>query len=228
MSTRPRVVLLGGGGHARVLLDCLLVCADTEIIGVLEADPSRVGSVVYGVPVLGNDELLGELVRRGATHFVVGLGGVGDNRPRRRLFEAGLAGGLQPLLVRHPSAVVSPRAQVGEGCQLLPGCIVNAGAVLGRNVLVNSAAVVEHDCAVADHAHLATGSRLASSVRVGEGAHVGAGAVVRQCVSVGAHAVVGAGAVVIRDVPPGVVVAGVPAHPLAERCGGSASGQVTV
>ena len=212
MNTMPRVVVLGSGGHARVLLDCLLLCADSEIIGLLDADLSLVGSFVYKVPVLGSDELLGELVRRGATHFVVGLGGAGDNEPRRRLFDAGIAVGLRPHAVRHPSAVISPRAQVGEGSQLLPGCIVNAGAVLGRNVLVNSAAVVEHDCFIGDHVHLATGSRLASTVRVGEGAHVGAGATVRQYISIGARAVVGAGAVVVKDVPASVLVVGVPAR----------------
>ncbi|HZJ50132.1 MAG TPA: acetyltransferase [Actinomycetota bacterium] len=212
--SRPRVVLLGGGGHARVLLDCLLLCGGTEIVGMLEADSSRVGAVVYGVSVLGNDDLLAELVGRGATHFIVGIGSVGDNGARRRLFKMGLAQGLRPLLVRHPSAIVSPRAQVGEGCQLLPGCIVNAGAVLGQNVLVNTAAIVEHDCVVADHVHLATGSRLASTVRVEEGAHLGAGAVVRQSVKIGARAIVGAGAVVVRDVPGGAVVVGVPARPL--------------
>ena len=217
MSVRPRVVILGGGGHARVLLDCLLLTGEAEVIGLLDADPARVGSVVYGFPVLGDDDLLSEMVQRGATHFVVGLGGVSDNEPRRRLFEAGLAAGLLPLSVRHPSAVVSPRAQLGEGCQLLPGCIVNAGAALGRNVLVNSAAVVEHDCSVGDHVHLATGSRLASTVRVGEGAHIGAGATLRQCVSVGSRAVVGAGAVVVKDVSAGVLVVGVPARPIATK-----------
>ncbi len=211
MSVLPRVVVLGGGGHARVLLDCLLLRADSDIVGLLDADSSRVGSVVYEVPVLGNDELLGALVRRGVTHFVVGLGGVGDNEPRRRLFEVGIGAGLRPLEVRHPSAVVSSRAELGEGCQLLPGCVVNAGAVLGRNVLVNSAAVVEHDCQIGDHVHLATGSRLASTVRMGVGANVGAGATVRQYTSIGACAIVGAGAVVVRDVPPGALVVGVPA-----------------
>ena len=217
MKAKPRVVLLGGGGHARVLLDCLLVCADTEIVGVLEADPSRVGNLIYGVPVLGNDELLGEMIGRGATHFVVGLGGVGDNGPRRRLFEAGLAAGLQPLSVRHPSAVLSVWAQVGDGCQLLPGCIVNAGARLGANVIVNSGAIVEHDCEVGDHVHIATGAKLASTVKVGALGHIGAGATVIQCRTVGTGATVGAGAVVVKDVEPGTVVAGVPARLLAQE-----------
>lgn len=214
MNLKSRVVLLGGGGHARVLLDCLLGLADTEIFGVLDSDASRVGGLVYGVPVLGGDELLGELVGRGATHFVVGLGAAAGNEPRRRLFEVGLAVGLQPLLVRHPSAILSSRAKVGEGSQLLPASVVNAGAVLGRNVVVNTAAVVEHDCVIGDHVHVATGARLAGGVRVAEGALVGAGAIVRQGVSIGARAVVGAGAVVVKDVSAGVVVVGVPAKPV--------------
>lgn len=219
MNATPCVVVLGGGGHAGVLLDCLLVCGGSKIVGVLDSDRSLIGKLLYGIPVLGDDDLLDEMARRGATHFVVGLGGAGDNRPRRRLFEAGVAAGLRPFEVRHPSAVVSPRARLGEGCQLLPGCIVNAGAALGRNVLVNSGSVVEHDCTIGDHVHLATGSRLASTVRVGEEAHVGAGATVRQCLSIGARAVVGAGAVVVKDVPPGVVVAGVPARVMTRRPG---------
>lgn len=211
---KPACVVLGGGGHARVVLDALILGGAGRPVGVLDPDPALRGRTILGVPVLGGDELLGRLARGKATHFALGLGGVGDNRPRKRLFEVGLASGLKPLTVRHPSAVRSPWAQVGPGCVLLAGSVVNAGAALGCDVIVNSGAVVEHDCAVGDHAHIATGALLASTVRVGALAHIGAGAALRQCLAVGEGAVVGAGAAVVRDVAAWTVVAGVPARPL--------------
>lgn len=214
---RPRCIILGGGGHARVLVDCLLDCDAAEIVAVLDADPSLCGESLLGVPIVGSDEHLTRLAAQGATHFVVGLGGAGNNRPRRRLFELGCAAGLLPLAVRHPSAVVSHRAEIGVGSQILPLSVVNAGATLGRNVIVNTGAIIEHDCVVADHVHVASGACLASTVRVGEGAHVGAGATVRQRIVIEAEAVVGAGAVVVRDVAAGTVVAGVPAREIGSK-----------
>jgi UDP-perosamine 4-acetyltransferase len=207
-------VLLGAGGHASVLLDCLALSGAATVAGVLVPDQALWGTTLAGVSVLGGDDLMPDLLRRGVTHFVVGLGGAGNNRPRQRLFDLAARSGLVPLTVIHPSSIVSPRAAVGPGCQLLPGSIVNAGATLGANVIVNSGAIVEHDCAVSDHVHVATGARLAGSVTVGTGAHVGAGATVIQGRHVADWAVVGAGAVVAKDVESGVTVVGVPAAPL--------------
>jgi UDP-perosamine 4-acetyltransferase len=218
----PRCVILGGGGHASVLVDCIRESGLAEIEGVLDSDPSTHGRKVLDAPILGGDELLGDLAAGGVTHFVVGVGGVRDNRPRRRLFEMCLLVRLVPLIVRHPSAVVSRWATVGPGCQLMPGSIVNAGASLGANVIVNSGAVVEHDCVVGDHVHVASGARLASGVRVGTGVHLGAGATVRQGIVIGERAVVGAGAAVVRDVKADAVVVGVPARPLGKVQGETA------
>ena len=67
---------------------------------------------------------------------------------------------------------------------------------------------------VADHVHVATGARLASTVTVGLGAHIGAGATVKQSITIGEWAVIGAGAVVVEHVPAGTTVAGVPARPM--------------
>ena len=204
-------ILLGAGGHARVLIDCLQTIPTVGIAGILDRDPEMIGAEVYGIPILGNDELLPEIIERGVEYFVVGLGGTSNNNPRKRLFEFAVKHRLKPLTVQHPSALVSHRATIGEGCQLLPGSIVNAGAKLGMNVIVNSGAIIEHDCVIGDHVHVATGAKLSGTVLVGNGAHIGTGATIRQAIRIGEFSVVGAGAVVVKDVPAHTIVVGVPA-----------------
>jgi len=209
---RPRCVILGGGGHARVLIDCLQASGLAQPYAILDSDPSKKGKELLDVPILGGDELLPELRKQGVTHFVVGLGSTGDSRPRQRLFEWGLSHHLEPLTVIHPSAVCSKGASIGRGSQLFPRSIVNSGSKIGENVIVNSGAIVEHDCMIDDHTHIATGAQLASTVRVGKGAHIGIGASVKQGITIGEGAIVGAGAVVVKDVELHTVVAGVPAR----------------
>lgn len=206
---------MGGGGHARVVIDSIQLSGRCRLHGVLDPDPTLRGTTVFDVPVIGDDSLLPTLIENGVTWFVTGVGGVGDNRPRQRMFEAALSHGLRPLVVVHPSASVSPRAVIGDGCQILPGAIVNAGAELDVNVIVNSGAIIEHDCRIGAHAHVATGACLAASVRIGTRSHIGVGATVRQGITIGSDAVVGAGAAVVSEVFSGQTVVGVPARPLA-------------
>jgi sugar O-acyltransferase (sialic acid O-acetyltransferase NeuD family) len=211
-------ILLGGGGHAMVLLDCLQASGAASPVGILDREEALWGRSVLGCPVLGGDQLLPQLTADGrADSFVVSLGGVGDNRPRARLFGFGRQLGLAPLTVAHPAAVVSRFAELGAGCQLLPGSIVNAGAHLGENVLVNSGAIVEHGCEVGEHAHISTGACLGGGAAIGALSHVGIGAVVRQGIRVGRNSLIGAGAVVVDDVEDDVVVVGVPARVMRRR-----------
>jgi sugar O-acyltransferase (sialic acid O-acetyltransferase NeuD family) len=209
-----RCIILGGGGHARVLIDLMREADLGEPHGILDADAARWGQTLDGIPILGGDDLLPQLRDAGVSSFVVGLGSTRDTGPRRRLFSLALDHGLEPLTLRHPAAICSTSATLGPGCQLLPGSIVNAGASLGANVIVNSGAIVEHDCVLGDHVHVASGASLAGNVVVGTGAHIGIGAVVRQRIAIGEGAVIGAGAVVVRDVPAATTVVGVPAKPL--------------
>lgn len=206
-----RLIGLGAGGHAKVIIEILGADSRYELYGLLDARPELKGRKVLGVPVLGDDSLLPE-IRRDVSHFFVGLGGTGDNGPRRRLFELARGLGFEPVKAIHPSAAISPSAIIGEGAVIAAGAIVNADARLGANVIVNSGAIVEHDCVVGDHVHIATGAKLASTVTVGTGAHIGAGATVLQCITIGENALVGIGSVVVRDVPPGATVMGNPAR----------------
>jgi len=206
-----RLVCLGAGGHARSVLDAA-AAAGFEVIGLLDREGAGppAGDGVW--PILGDDRRLPGLVADGV-EVVIGVGGTGDNLPRRWLFERAVALGAGLPAVVHPGAHVARSAALGRGTVVLAGAILNAGARAGDDVIVNTGAIVEHDCVLEDHVHVSPGAVLGGAVRVGEASHVGIGAVVREGCSIGARATVGAGAVVVSDVPPGAVWTGLPARP---------------
>lgn len=207
-----RVVGLGAGGHARVVIDALRLSGGAQLVGLLDPRPELAGTELDGVRILGDDALLDELRHDGVTHAFIGLGGTRDLTARKRLFELAARAGYEFVPVIHPSAVVAVSADLGRATVVLANAVVNPGARLGDNVIVNTGAIVEHDCLIGSHSHIATGARLAGAVEVGEAAHLGIGCSVRQSVRIGSGAIVGAGAVVIQDVPERTVVIGVPAR----------------
>ena len=205
------IVVVGGGGHARSIIDALRSEGIWDPVACTDPDGALHGGVVDGVAILGGDELLEELRARGVLSAVLGVGGVGDNTARARLFaRLGELGFSRPTIV-HARAHVASSARLGHGTVVLAGAVVGAGVTVGADVIVNTGAIVEHDCLVADHVHLATGCVLGGAVTVGEGAHVGLAAAVLQGRAVGEWAVVGAGAVVTRPVAAGDTVVGCPA-----------------
>ena len=207
-----RVVGLGAGGHAKVVIEILQLVGEYEFEGLLDPQQELHGCEVGGVPVLGDDSLLSELHSRGVRHAFIGLGTTGDTRLRKQLFDKARSSGFQIVSSVHPTANLSKSATLGHGVTVMAGATINAGAKLGDNVIVNTAAVVEHDCVIGNHVHIATGARLAGGVMVNDGAHIGLGALIKQKIIVGHSAIVGVGAVVVKNVPAEVTVVGVPAE----------------
>lgn len=205
-------VILGGGGHAKVVVDCLVTSGVATPFCILDLNPKLWGQELLGIPIEGGEDLIPKVKAKGVTHFVSGVGGIKDNRPRKGVFELGISHGLKPLTVIHPQAVCSKWATAGEGTVLFAGAVINPGVKIGDNVIVNTGVIVDHDCIVGDHVHLATGVKLSGGVKVCEGAHIGTGASVKQGVTIGKWAIVGAGSVVVKDVLPKTIVKGVPAR----------------
>jgi sugar O-acyltransferase (sialic acid O-acetyltransferase NeuD family) len=203
MNRAVGVVVIGGGGHAKVVISTLRG-AGCEVAAVFDDAPASWGARVSGVEVLGPVKSIPEH----PYHF--GVIAVGDNRVRREI--AGRVD-LRWLTAVHPGAYVDPSARVGPGAVVFAGAVVQPGAVVGDHAIVNSGAVVDHDCEVGRFAHVAPGVILAGAVRVGEGALLGVGTSVTPGVRIGAWSTVGAGSVVVRDLPDGVVAFGSPARP---------------
>lgn len=204
------VLILGAGGHARVLLEALHA-SSRQIAGIVDADPARIGETVMGVPVIGTDEKIFNF-RTDEIELVNGIGSVASTLKRGEIFAAFKACGYRFATVVHPSAIIASNVELAEGAQIMAGAVIQVGARIGINSIVNTRAAVDHDCRIGAGVHIAPGVTLSGDVRVDDDVHIGTGATVIQGVHIFANSVVGAGSVVLRDVPGGVTVYGVPAR----------------
>lgn len=203
------LLILGAGGHARVLIEALLAGGEV-IAGIVDIDPALQGKTLMGIPVLGGDEIVDDFPR-GEIRLVNGIGSIRDTRRRRELFDRFAARGYLFATVVHPAAVVASDAVLEEGAQVMAGAVIQPGCRVGRNSIINTKSSADHDCLIGDHVHIAPGVTLSGDVQIGDHAHVGTGATVIQGVVIGADSLVAAGAVVVRNVTAGARVMGMPA-----------------
>lgn len=205
MGKGMRVIVVGAGGHGKVVAD-VAITAGYEVQGFV--DDAATKPPLPGVPVLGRFAYLGKI---GASQDFALVLGIGDNRVRQRIAGQLIVAGFKFVSVIAPSAVVSPYASIGVGTVVMPQVIVNAGAHVGVHAILNSGCVVEHDCTVGDYAHLSPGVCLSGNVRVGDGTHLGTSASVSPGQTIGEWSIIGAGAMVIRNIGSNKVAVGVPA-----------------
>ncbi|BFH70281.1 MAG: acetyltransferase [Paenibacillus dendritiformis] len=206
MSDSQRTIVIGAGGHAKVIIDILRADPAVDLVGCTSADGS---GCVAGVPVLGDDSILPELYAQGVHQAFVAIG---DNRIRWKMARtaANIGYTLINAISRH--AYISPSASLGSGIAIMPGAVVNAEARIRDFAIINTGASVDHESVIGEACHIAPGSHLSGNVRVGEGSFLGTGTQVIDGTAVGAWSVLGAGAVVVRDIPDQCLAVGVPAR----------------
>ena len=206
------MLFLGGGGYARVLIGLIRATARYEISGILDPGLKR-ETMVVDIPVLGGDNLLSSKFKEGITLACVGVGSVGDNSKRTRLYKTVKEIGFSVPCLIHPQAIVTENEVIiSEGVQVMAGAIIQAGSLVRENTIISNGGIIEHDCVIGKHVHICPGAVISAGVTIGDSTFIGAGATIIQGIKIGNNSVIAAGVVVINDVGDGVKVKGVPAE----------------
>lgn len=207
------VIIIGGGGHAKVLASTL-VEMNIPILGFVDPDTSKI--TLLGLPRLGGDEAILDH-SPDSILLAQGLGSVSPDFVRSKVFDHHKSLGYTFVTAIHPTAIVAREVEIGEGTVIFAGAIVQPGTQIGQNCVLNTRCSVDHDCYIGPHNHIAPGATLSGSVTTGSNCHIGVGSTIIQGVILGENSLIGAGSVVLKQVPPNTTVFGIPARNLPFR-----------
>jgi sugar O-acyltransferase (sialic acid O-acetyltransferase NeuD family) len=213
---RKKLLLIGGGGHCKSVLDSLLGTGNYSNIGIVDVK-DNIGKSIMDVPVIGCDDELERLYMKGYSYAFVSIGSVGNPKLRIKIFQKLESIGFEIPNIIDPSANISKRVSLAVGIYIGKNTVINVGTSIGKGAIINTASTVEHECNIGEFVHIASGTVLCGEVQIGNFTHVGAKSVVKQQVKVGVNTLIGMGSVVLNDVSDGVIAYGNPCKEIRTR-----------
>lgn len=176
---KPKLILIGGGGHCASCIDVIEQEGKFEIVGVVDRDAGS--RDILGYPVLGDDNcLLG--LRSRCNFALITVGHIRSSQARIRLFEHAKSLGYMLPTIISPRAYVSRHTSVGEGTIIMHDALINSRATIGSNCIINTKALIEHDSIVGSHCHISTAAVVNGGVEVRQGTFVGSNATTKEAV----------------------------------------------
>ena len=215
---KGNLILIGGGGHCKSVLDIVIRTKQYDNIYILDPKIAPGTKILGCATVIGNDDLLHPLYQRGEKYAFVSVGSIKSSILRSKLYYSVLDIGFNVPNIIDPSSVVSISSVLGgtgderkKGAGIFIGkaAIINADVLIDRGVIINTAAVIEHECRIGAFSHISVNAVLCGQVEIGEYSFIGAGSTVIQGIKIGSNTIVGAGSVVLRNVKDGEKVAGI-------------------
>jgi UDP-perosamine 4-acetyltransferase len=206
---KRKIILIGGGGHCKVVISILKRIDTFEIAGIID-HKDKVGNFVSDIKVIGTDDDLSKIYKSGIHYGFITVGSIKDNLKRYQLFNMLKKIGFEFPKIISPEAIIDKNVKIGEGSVVMPGCIINIDSKIARNCIINTGAIIEHDCKIESHCHVAPGIHISGAVNIGELSFIGIGATIIQGIKIGKNVTIGAGSVIIKDIPDNAIVVGNP------------------
>lgn len=207
---KEKIILLGCGQHANVVLYNIKAQGKYEVACILTPEEHLKGTLYKGIEVFGSDADRNDArTIYGTNKFIIGFGNM---KFRKKVFELYTSEGWEPVNVFHPNAVISNEATIGKGVLIEAGCLVTPNPIIGDNVVINTGSQVNHDNIIANHVYIASGVVLSGGVTIHENTLLDDGVIVTLGRTVPANSIIGAGTVVTKDFNEEGIYYGVPAR----------------
>lgn len=191
---KTNILLIGGGGHCRSIIDVIEAEGTFTIAGIID-QKERIGEKVLGYAIIGCDEDL-EKIFHDIKYAMVAVGQIKSPDIRIKLWERLKTVGFKTPTIISPRAYVSKHAKIGIATVIMHDALVNANAIIGDNCIINSKALIEHDSQIADHCHISTGAIVNGGTIVSEGTFFGSNAVSKESITIAPRSFIKAGSLV--------------------------------
>jgi acetyltransferase EpsM len=211
-----KIVMIGYGGHSKVISDLILSDKGNEVIGYFDDkffETKRIDNKYFG-PILSAGNMLNYF---NEVKFLIAIG---NNSERKQIANRLSFPEDYYATIIHRSAIVSPTAKIGRGTVVLANTVINADTEIGQHAIINTGAVIEHDNKLGNFVHVCPGATLTGVVHIEDGTFIGAGATIIPNVKIGKCSIIGAGATVINDIPSYSTAVGIPARVIKVNEGG--------
>lgn len=204
------IVIIGGGGHAKVLVNVIKKNNDFTIIGY--TDNNDLGNIL-GIKYLGTDTVLSELIKNNlCSYAALGVGQINLVNKRHVIIDSVKKLGYKFPAIISKGSIVNEDVKIGEGTVVFDEVVINSGSKIGNFSILNTGVIIDHDCEIGDYTHIATGAVLSGGVKVKGNSMIGAGATIIQYKEITESCMIGAGAVVTTDLRERGEYVGIPAR----------------
>ena len=203
---RKKVVIIGAGGHAKVIADIIEKSGD-EIVGFLDDNKEIGTTIINEYKVIGDlNNRFTMAVTKENLEFIIAIG---DNKKREEISHSP---NLKFYTAIHPSAQIGLDVRIEEGTVVMANVCINSSARIGKHCIINTGAIIEHDNIIEDFVHISPNTSLGGTVKIGESTHVGIGSIVKNNITICKNCTIGAGAVVVKNILEEGTYVGVPAR----------------
>lgn len=204
------VVVIGAGGHAKVIADVIIKNGD-KLIGFLDDNIEKDTTIIENYKILGKVKDCDKLIKENNSYeFIIAIG---NNYARKEIAEKYK---LNYYTAIHPSAIIGINVEIGKGTVVMANAVINPSTKIGKNCIINTGAIIEHDNIIENYVHISPNATLAGTVKIGEFTHVGLGAAIKNNIIICKNCTIGAGAVVVKNIEKSGTYIGIPAKKIKE------------